>query len=53
MEHNDFKDQLYNVLHDNDVILKITDIDTDDMANTFTITTNDGSRFEIKTQKME
>ena len=43
MEHNEFKDQLYEVL----------DIDTSDAANIFTIKTRDGSVFEIETRKIE
>lgn len=53
MEHNDFKDQLYNVLNDNDAVLEIADIDTDDAANTFTVRIQDGSQFEIETRKIE
>ena len=37
MEHNEFKDQLYEVLDENDVALGIEDIDTSDAANIFTI----------------
>ena len=33
MEHNEFKDQLYEVLDENDVALGIEDIDTSDAAN--------------------
>ena len=36
MEHNEFKDQLYEVLDENDVALGIEDIDTSDAANIFT-----------------
>ena len=39
MEHNEFKDQLYEVLDENDVALGIEDIDTSDAANIFTIKT--------------
>ena len=46
MEHNEFKDQLYEVLDENDVALGIEDIDTSDAANIFTIKTRDGSVFE-------
>ena len=49
MEHNEFKDQLYEVLDENDVALGIEDIDTSDAANIFTIKTRDGSVFEIET----
>ena len=35
MEHNEFKDQLYEVLDENDVALGIEDIDTSDAANIF------------------
>ena len=48
MEHNEFKDQLYEVLDENDVALGIEDIDTSDAANIFTIKTRDGSVFEIE-----
>lgn len=37
MEHNEFKDQLYEVLDENDVALGIEDIDTSDAANIFTV----------------
>ena len=30
MKHNKFKDQLFEVLNENDVVLRIADIDTDD-----------------------
>lgn len=50
MEHNEFKDQLYEVLDENDVALGIEDIDTSDAANIFTIKTRDGSVFEIETR---
>lgn len=53
MEHNYFKDQLYEILEENDVVLRIEDIDTDDCANTFTVKTRDGSVFEIETRKIE
>ena len=52
MEHNEFKDQLYEVLDEN-VALGIEDIDTSDAANIFTIKTRDGSVFEIETRKIE
>ena len=51
MEHNEFKDQLYEVLDENDVALGIEDIDTSDAANIFTIKTRDGSVFEIETAR--
>ena len=47
------KDQLYEVLDENDVALGIEDIDTSDAANIFTIKTRDGSVFEIETRKIE
>ncbi len=53
MEHNEFKDQLYEVLDENDVAIGIEDIDTSDAANIFTIKTRDGSVFEIETRKIE
>ena len=53
MEHNEFKDQLYEVLDENDVALGIEDIDTSDAANIFKIKTRDGSVFEIETRKSE
>ncbi len=53
MEHNYFKDQLYEVLEENDEVLEIADIDTHDTANIFTIKTKDGSVFEIETRKIE
>ena len=37
MEHNEFKDQLYEVLDENDVALGIEDIDTSDAANIFVL----------------
>ena len=52
MEHNEFKDQLYEVLDENDVALGIEDIDTSDAANIFTIKTRDGShRFKIGSRR--
>lgn len=53
MKHNEFKDRLYEILNENDVALRIADIDTDDFANTFTVKTGDGSIFEIETRKIE
>lgn len=53
MKHNKFKDQLYEVLNENDVVLRIADIDTDDAANIFTVKTEDGSIFEIETRKID
>ena len=53
MEHNEFKDQLYEELDENDVALGIEDIDTSDAANIFTIIRRDGSVFEIETRKIE
>ena len=50
MKHNEFKDRLYEILNENDVVLRIADIDTDDFANTFTVKTRDGSIFEIETR---
>ena len=53
MEHNEFKDQLYEVLDENDVALGIEDIDTSDATKNFTLNTRDGSVFEIETRKIE
>lgn len=53
MKHNEFKDRLYEILNENDVVLRIADIDTDDFAYTFTVKTRDGSIFEIETRKIE
>lgn len=53
MEHNYFKDQLFEVMEENDAFLGIVDIDTHDAANIFTIKTKDGSVFEIETRKIE
>ena len=53
MEHNEVKDQLFEVLVVNVVALGIEDIDTSDAANIFTIKTRDGSVFEIETRKIE
>ena len=53
MEHNYFKDQLFEVMEENDAFLGIVDIDTYDAANIFTIKTKDGSVFEIETRKIE
>lgn len=51
MELNYFKDQLYNLLDDS-TNLELADIDTDD-ANRLTITTNDGSMFDIEVKKLK
>ena len=45
MEHNEFKDQLYEVLDENDVALGIEDIDTSDAANIFTTINEQISNF--------
>lgn len=52
MELNYFKDQLYNLLDDS-TNLELADIDTDDAKNRLTITTNDGSMFDIEVKKLK
>ena len=51
MELNFFKDKLFDVLNDNDS-MGISDIETDDRNNIFTVETNDGSVFEIECRQI-
>lgn len=51
MELNFFKDKLFDVLNDSDS-MGISDIETDDRNNIFTVETNDGSVFEIECRQI-
>ena len=51
MELNYFKDKLFDLLNDSDE-LDISDINTDDRRGLFTISTTDGSQFEILCRKL-
>ena len=46
-----FKDQLFDLLNDSDN-MGISDIETDDRNNIFTVETNDGSVFEIECRQI-
>ena len=46
-----FKDKLFDLLNDNDS-MGISDIDTDDKNNIFTVETVDGSMFEIECRQL-
>ena len=46
MELNYFKDHLFDLLNESD-LLDVQDIQTDDKTNTFQLTVNDGTKFDI------
>ena len=46
MELNYFKDHLFDLLNESD-ILDVQDIKSDDKANTFQVTVSDGTKFDI------
>lgn len=52
MELNFFKDKLFELL-DESTTLEISDIETDDLRNIFTLETTDGSLFEIEYRKIK
>jgi len=52
MEVKFFKDQLFDLLNDSDS-MGISDIETDDRNNIFTIETIDGSVFEIECRQIK
>lgn len=52
MELNFFKDKLFELL-DESTTLEISDIETDDLRNIFTLETTDGSLFEIECRKIK
>lgn len=52
MELNYFKDKIFEAL-DESSELEIVDIDTDDLKNTFTVETTDGSVFEVECRKLD
>lgn len=52
MELNFFKDKLFELL-DESRSLEICDIETDDLSNTFTLETTDGSMFQIECRKIK
>lgn len=49
---NFFKDKLFELL-DESTTLEISDIETDDLRNIFTLETTDGSLFEIECRKIK
>lgn len=49
---NFFKDKLFELL-DESRSLEISDIETDDLSNTFTLETTDGSMFQIECRKIK
>ena len=51
MDLNYFKDKLFDLLNDSDV-LDISDITTDDRRGLFTVSTSDGSAFELLCRKL-
>lgn len=46
MELNYFKDQLFDLLNESE--LDLSDLETDERTNTFTVYFADGSRFELE-----
>jgi len=46
MELNYFKDLLFDLINESDT-LDVQDIQSDDKSNTFTVTVNDGTKFDI------
>lgn len=50
MELNYFKDKLFDLLNESDE-LDLSDISSDDRRNLFTVTTSDGTKFELSCQK--
>ena len=51
MELNYFKDKLFDLLNDSDD-MGIADIATDDRRSLFTVSTTDGSTFELHCKKL-
>lgn len=51
MDLNYFKDKLFDLLNDSDD-LDISDIATDDRRGLFTVSTTDGSTFELLCRKL-
>ncbi len=51
MDLNYFKDKLFDLLNDSDV-MDISDIVTDDRRGLFTVSTMDGSTFELLCRKL-
>ena len=51
MDLNYFKDKLFDLLNDSDG-LDISDITTDDRRGLFTVSTTDGSTFELLCRKL-
>lgn len=51
MDLNYFKDKLFDLLNDSDD-LDISDITTDDRRGLFTVSTTDGSTFELLCRKL-
>lgn len=51
MELNYFKDKLFDLLNESDE-LNLSDISSDDRRDLFTISTSDGSTFELLCRKL-
>ncbi len=47
-----FKDKLFEMMNEGDNELDIADINADERKNTFTVSTTDGSQFEIECRKL-
>lgn len=52
MDLNYFKDKLFDLLNDSDV-LKLADLNADEQNNLFTVETEDGDVFEILFRQIE
>lgn len=52
MDLNYFKDKLFDLLNDSDV-LKLADLNADEQNNLFTVKTEDGDVFEILFRQIE
>ena len=52
MDLNYFKDILFDLINESDA-LDVADIQSDDRANTFTVTTKDGASFLVHITKIE
>lgn len=47
-----FKDKFFEMMNESDNELDIADINANEQENTFTVSTTDGSQFEIKCKKL-
>ena len=52
MDVNYFKDILFDLMNESDA-LDVADIQSDDRANTFLVTTKDGTAFSVHVTKIE